>query len=296
MPLSRNRDLAGAAAESLDDLLAVLRLEATGEDRFRIPAAAQDLFGRIYGGQLLAQALVGAGTTVEGKGVNSLHAAFVKAGAPGRPVEVAVTRVRDGRSMATREVTVLQDGAPLLVAFASFHANSSVPDWQTGAPGAPSPEETPLIQDWAQQAHQAGRRWIERPPPVELRVPEAPIFLGGTGTSPTRSHWMRLPRPVEGDQMLHAALLAYASDMLLMDMVFRAHPGPLGNGLASGFSVDHAIWFHRPTRFDGWHLYTQEAVTVFGERGLTRGAIHDHAGRLVASVMQEVLVRPWTSR
>jgi acyl-CoA thioesterase-2 len=107
---------------------------------------------------------------------------------------------------------------------------------------------------------------------------------------------MRLPRRLDGSGLLHAALLAYASDFFLMDMLFRIHPGQLGPGRAQGFSVDHAVWFHRPTRFDDWHLYTQEAVTLAGDRGLTRGSIHDHAGRMVATVMQEVLVRPITAQ
>ena len=136
------------------------------------------------------------------------------------------------------------------------------------------------------------RHWIDRPPPLELRLSEPPAFLGGGSSSTTRSHWMRPPRPVGGDQLLQAALLAYGSDFFLMDMIFRAHPSAMGPGRANGYSVDHAIWFHRPVQFDDWLLHTQEAVAVLGDRGLARGAIHDQAGRLVATVMQEVLVRP----
>jgi acyl-CoA thioesterase-2 len=294
--MSTDREFAGAVLASLDDLLRVLRWEAVAEDRFRIPPAASELFDQIYGGQLLAQALVAAGATVHGKAVHSLHAAFVNAGRPGRPIEVAVSRVRDGRSLAARNMTILQDDVSLLVGFASFHANSKTPDWHSRGPVVPPPEETPLLQHWAAQAAGAGRHWIERPPPIELRLPEPPRFLGGTGRGATRSHWMRLPRPVGDDPNLHAALLAYASDFFLMDMVFRAHPAQLAPESAAGLSVDHAIWFHRPTRFDGWHLHTQEAVTVVGERGLARGSIHDQSGRLVATVMQEVLLRPRTVR
>jgi acyl-CoA thioesterase-2 len=288
---SPDRDLTASVLASLDDLLAVLRLEAVAEDRFRIPSAATELFDRVYGGQLLAQALVAASATVVAKEVHSLHAAFVNVGQVGRPVEVAVTRVRDGRSMAARGVTVLQEGDPLLVAFASFHANTESPDWHTSPPVVPAPEETPILQHWAAQAADVGRHWVDRPPPIELRLPEPPSFLGGTGTGATRSHWMRLPRPVGDDPTLHAALLAYASDFFLMDMVFRVNAAELGPTSAAGYSVDHAIWFHRPTSFDGWHLHTQEAITLVGQRGLARGSIHDQAGRLVATVMQEVLVR-----
>ncbi len=142
----------------------------------------------------------------------------------------------------------------------------------------------------------AGRNWVDEPPPLDIRMSEAPSFLGGSGTSPNRSHWMRLPRPVGDIPLLHAALLAYASDFFLMDMIFRAHPAHLGPGRANGFSVDHAIWFHQPTRFDRWHLHTQEAVAIVGDRGLARGTIHDQDRRLVATVMQEVLVRPVSAR
>jgi acyl-CoA thioesterase II len=295
--MSTDGEIADAVLASLDDLLRVLRLDAVAEDRFRIPSAASELFDRIYGGQLLAQAIVAAGATVEGKEVHSLHAAFVNGGRPGRPVEVAVNRIRDGRSLSARDLTVRQDGVPLLAALASFHANTGSPDWHgSPSPVVPAPEETPLLQHWAAQAAAGGRHWIDRPPPIELRLPESPRFLGGTGSSATRSHWMRVPRPVGDDPTLHAALLAYASDFFLMDMVFRAHPSGLGPSSADGFSVDHAIWFHRPTRFDSWHLHTQEAVNVVGERGLARGSIHDQSGRLVATVMQEVLVRPRSGR
>jgi acyl-CoA thioesterase-2 len=289
--VSDDEDLS-ATRMALDDLLRRLQLEPIGDDRFQVAAAEEHFSDRIYGGNLLAQALVAAGRTVEDKDVQSLHAAFVKAGTPGRPVEVEVARVRDGRSMATRQVTVVQDGHALLVAFASFYCGSRDPVVAPPPPQVPGPERTPLLQEWARPAGDLGRHWIDRPPAVELRLPEAPSFLGGTGRSQLRSHWMRLPRQVDAGQLVHTALLAYASDFFLMDMLFRVHPGPLGPGQAQGFSVDHAIWFHCPARFDDWHVYTQEAVTLAGDRGLARGSIHDHAGRLVATVMQEVLVRP----
>jgi len=271
-------------------------MDEVGPGRFRVPFEVTQMFDRVYGGQLLAQAIVGAGADVEGKAPQSLHTAFVKAGVPGRPMEVVVNRVRDGKTMATRDVSIVQDGETLLVGFVSFHQNSDWPDLAGPPPGAAGPDHTPRLQEWARRLppHRAdsGQHWIDRPPPIELRLPEPPAFLGGPFSRTARSHWMRLPRPIGGDQLLHAALLAYASDFFLMDMVFRAHPDQLGPGRANGFSIDHAIWFHRPPKFDDWHVHTQEAVALLGDRGLARGAIHDLDGRLVASVMQEVLVRP----
>jgi acyl-CoA thioesterase-2 len=300
VPVSDDTEIATAILGSLDDLLRSLEMERVGADRFRLPSDAARLFDRVYGGQLLAQALIGAGSTVDGKAPHSLHAAFVKGGVPGRPIDVVVNRVRDGRTMATREVSVLQEGDTLLVGFASFHQNSDWPDVTSVAPEAPRPEDTPRLQEWVRrlppELEPGARHWVDRPPPLELRLTEPPSFLSGGSSSTARSHWMRPPRPVDGGQLLQAALLAYGSDFFLMDMIFRAHPSELGPGRANGLSVDHAIWFHRSVRFDDWHLHTQEAVTVVGDRGLARGAIHDQDGRLVATVMQEVLVRPRSVR
>jgi acyl-CoA thioesterase-2 len=123
-------------------------------------------------------------------------------------------------------------------------------------------------------------------------VGEAPTFLGGPAAESARSHWMRLPRGVGDDPLLHAALLAYASDYLLLDMAFRSYPEPPAPTRLTGSSLDHSLWFHRPVRFDRWHLHTQETLAVSGHRGLVQGAIHDADGHLVANAMQEVLVHP----
>ena len=153
-----------------------------------------------------------------------------------------------------------------------------------------------MLQDWLRDlppelaGHAAS--WVEHPPPLDLRIGEAPNFLGGPSAEGTRSHWMRLPRDVGDDPRLHTALLAYASDYLLLDMAFRSYPEPIAPGAFTAFSLDHAIWFHRPVRFDAWHLHTQETLAISGHRSLVRGAIHDADGQLVANVMQEVLVRP----
>jgi acyl-CoA thioesterase-2 len=289
-----------AILASLQDLLQALELQPTGADVFRVTSERGRFDDRVYGGQLLAQALFAASATVTGKDPQSLHAAFVEAAVPGRPVDLAVDRVRDGRSTSTRRVTALQDDRPRLVAIVSFHANVSGPDLAGGMPSVPPPESLPRLQDWAQQVadewSEQARGWIELPPPLEIRMGEALTFLGGPSARGTRSHWMRVPSDVGNDRALHAALLTYASDFFLMDMVFRAHPDGTGPGRFTAFSVDHAIWLHRPARFDRWHLHTQEALAIVSDRGLARGEIHDTDGHLVATVMQEVLVRPVRAR
>jgi acyl-CoA thioesterase-2 len=280
---------------SLDGLLHALDLTPDGDDRFVAPAEP-DRFTRVFGGQTIAQALLAAGLTVGDKPVQSLHAYFVQAGVADQPVEVSVRRVRDGRSMATRESTVMQGDRTLLVALSSFHDNPDQPELDEAAPVAPEPHELPVLQDWLQDLPPSlaghGRAWVDHPPPLDLRIGEAPTFLGGTPTEGSRAHWMRLPRDVGDGALLHSALLAYASDYLLLDMAFRSYPGEMPPGGFAAVSVDHALWFHRPVRFDGWHLHTQETVTLAGHRGLVQGAVHDADGRRVATVMQEVLVRP----
>lgn len=283
----------------LDTLLAVLEPERAGDQRFRFAPDSGRWPDRVFGGQLLAQAIVAAAATTPGKAPLSLHAAFVRAGRPGRPVEAEVIPVRDGRTMATRQVTLSEDGKAVLTAIVSAHASRDEPDGDGGADAAsadplPPPEDTPLIQDHARQlppeVAEYGRHWIERPPAVELRLTEPPCFLGGTLPGRERSHWMRAPRDLGPDPVLNAAVLAYASDFLLMDMVFHAHPATGGPGGCNGLSLDHSLWFHRPVAFGQWHRHTQEALSVTGQRGLARGTITDAGGRLAATATQEVLV------
>ena len=292
--------LPSAILDSLDRLLAALQLDPLGDDRFVARAEAGQFGDRLFGGQLLAQALVAAGATVDGHAPQSLHGYFVGAGDPQESLELAVERVRDGRSVSTRQVSISQGERVLLSALVSFHTNPTEPVWngpeRASSQSAPSPERLPLLQDWARalsgDQSELGRSWIERPPPLEIRMAEAPSFLGGVSTEPARQHWMRLPRPVDASPSFQAALVAHASDYLLLDMLLRTHPHRSAPGQLSAFSLDHSLWFHRPVHLDRWHLCTQEAVALAGHRGLARGSIHDERGHLVATVAQEGLVRP----
>jgi acyl-CoA thioesterase-2 len=294
-PSGAGQPLDAAILAALDGLLHALELEPAGDDRFRV-VGEPGRFDRVFGGQVLAQALLAAGKTVAGKAPQSLHAYFVEAGAAEESVDLVVERVRDGRSISTRRVTVEQDGRPLLLLMASFHTGSEGAEFAEPTPQVPEPLELPVLQDWvhempaALQSH--GRTWVDQPPPLDLRIGEPPNFLGGASARGARSHWMRLPRDVGDDPGLHAALLAYASDYLLLDMIPRANPDHSPTESYAGFSLDHALWFHRPVRFDRWHLHTQQTQALSGHLGLVRGTIHDDSGHLVASVMQEGLVRP----
>jgi acyl-CoA thioesterase-2 len=293
----RGTPLETSVLESLDALERALRLEALGDNRFRA-SNERNRFGRIFGGQLIAQAMCAASATVDKHVPHSLHAYFVATGDCQMPLDIAVEPVRDGRSMATRQVSISQGDRTLLRALVSFHTNAYEPELTHPPLHAPGPDEMPLLQHWAQHAPSETRinaqTWIDVPPPIEMRVSEPTNFLGGTHTAGSRSHWMRLPRAI--DPALHGAVLGYASDYLMLDMAFRNHPQPGDFRSVAAVSLDHALWLHSPVRFDEWHLYTQDVVALAGHRALIRGAIRDAEGRAVASTVQEVLIRPTDGR
>jgi acyl-CoA thioesterase-2 len=282
---------------ALDGLLGALDLEPLGDDRFRA-GSEPSRFERVYGGQLIAQATQAACATVEGKDPHSFHAYFVTGGLHDQPLEFAVDRVRDGRTMTTRQVTISQAGRTVVVAMVSFHAGA--PAVEVGVevapppPPVPPPHELPTLQDWAartpERMRERARVWIDQPPPLEVRMGEALTFLGGATAEGTRSHWLRIPRSVGDDPRLNAVLFAYASDYFLMDMAMRSNPEHVPGGSTAASTLDHAFWLHRPIRFDRWHLYTQDTLAMVGERGLVRGSVHDPEGVLVASTVQEILV------
>jgi acyl-CoA thioesterase II len=280
---------------ALDTLERALQLEPMGDNRFQAANEA-DRFGRIFGGQLLAQAMYAASATVDHHTPHSLHAYFVQTGDSRRPVEIFVNPVRDGRSMATRQVSVAQGDRALLTALASFHSNPAEPELIQDQVDVPPPEEMPLLQHWVHQAPTEMRgnaqTWIGAPPALEMRIAEPTTFLGGRQASGPRSHWMRLPRSIADSPALHNAMLTYASDYLLLDMAVRCHTQPPDYTSVAAVSLDHAIWLHRPVHFDEWHLYTQETAAIAGHRALVRGVIRDPAGHVVANTAQEVLIRP----
>lgn len=287
-------DLEHTIGRALDGLLESLRPEPLGGDRFRVHSEA-NRFGRVFGGQMVAQAMAAAATTVVDKPPHSLHAYFVKSGDPGHPLYVVVDRVRDGRSMAARRVSVEQGGETLLIAMVSFHENPAGPEFAERALRGVDPAGLPRLQDWVESAPadriERARTWISRPPPLDMRIAEPTCFFGGPRATGPRSHWMRLPRAVGDDTVLHSVLLAYATDYLLLDIALRGHPEPVSVEASTAFSLDHSIWLHRRVRFDRWHSHTAELVAVSGHRGLVRGAVHDVDGHLVASTAQEVLIR-----
>ncbi len=271
--------------------LAAFALEPAGPDRFR--ASSEDArFPRIFGGLVLGQSLLAAARCVEERHAHSLHAHFLESGRHDRPILLEVERVRDGRSFATRRVRALQDGEPILIATVSFHRDEEGPEHGDAMPEAPPPEALPTLQELVRrrpgEPGVAGHKWLEVPPPLEFRTAEAPRFLEGRPLEGPRLIWLRWPEPLPDDPALQRALLAYASDYMLVDVVARQHAAGLE---VMGASLDHALWLHAPARIDEWLLYVQDSPVARGGRGLAQGRFFTRAGALVASVCQEVLVR-----
>jgi acyl-CoA thioesterase-2 len=282
--------------EALDGMLAVLDLKAQdgdGDHDLFVGQSQRQPFGRVYGGQVLSQALVAAQRTVDpDRPVHSLHGYFLRAGDSGEPITFAVERLRDGRSFSARRTHALQFGRPILSLIASFQQPSEGLDHQVAMPQVPAPEGLPTLQDrYGHLTDPVSRFWL-RHRPFDLRHVEPPVFITpDPDRSTTQSVWMRAVGPMPDDPALHAAALAYASDYLLLEPVLRAHGhtfSELGLRMAS---LDHAMWWHRPARADEWLLFVQDSPSASGARGLGLGRIFARDGRLLCSVAQEGMLR-----
>ncbi|XRQ14965.1 acyl-CoA thioesterase [Actinomadura welshii] len=259
------------------ELTRLFELAPLGADSF---AATSPSVGRprLFGGQVAGQSLRAACLTAGGRPPHSLHAYFIRPGLPDEPLTFDVSRTRDGRSFSTRHVTASQGGKPILELIASFHDREDGFDWQAAGPaGTPGPEGLPPLEPPAFFRHPLGFDVRVVDPPGEDEWPIAHPF------------WIRASGPVGDDPALHACLLAYLSDMGVVSSA-RAPGSP--RDLATGVSLDHAVWFHRPPRVDRWLLYSVDPVVNHGARGLARGTLHTADGTLLASVAQEALLRP----
>ncbi|MDR3513003.1 MAG: acyl-CoA thioesterase II [Caulobacteraceae bacterium] len=271
-----------------DELNRVLNLEAIELDMFRgytDPARTH----RIYGGQVVGQALNAAYRTIDGRVCNSLHAYFIRPGDPKVPILYKVERARDGGSFSIRRVIAIQHGQQIFNLAVSFQSPEEGFEHQAEAPDAPAPEG--LLNE-AQLREQSGEavdpewRW-----PIEVR-PVNPLPRGRTEPAePVYITWFRSVVPFGGALPDHQCVLAYASDMSLMDASLRPHGVDWTSGRLQAASLDHALWFHRPSDLCDWHLYVQESPSASGGRGFNRASIFSRDGRLVASATQEALIR-----
>lgn len=288
---------------TLAELVSLLDLEALEINLFRARNAPTDWrthVGRVFGGQVLAQALVAAQRTVEGIDAHSMHAYFLLPGDPKAPIIYETERVRDGRSFTTRRVVAIQHGRPIFVMSASFHKLEQGFEHQLALPdGVPGPEELTAVADMPAdllaRLPERVRAYWTRPRPVELRPVSLGHYLGTPPATPVQYIWFRAAGTLPDDPGLHRAVLAYTSDMTLLETALVSHGDSVLGENIQGASLDHALWLHRPFRVDDWLLYAQDSPFAGGARGLARGLIYDRAGRLVASVAQEGLIRPVTS-
>ena len=302
-----------AGQTAVDELVVLLDLEGLGEDTFlgvSPPVGPQ----RVFGGQVASQALVAAGRTVDpARPVHSLHGYFVRPGDPAEPITYAVERVRDGRSFSVRRSVASQHGRTIFFMSASFHVPEEGLDHQAPgpliAPGArpsedeepgapddrivPPPEELPTLADRLAPYPERAQALALRQLPIDVRYDGEPGWVrpGRRRAEPHQRVWMRIDGTLPDDPLLHACALTFASDLTLLDSVLSAHGEVWGPGGVIGASLDHAMWFHRPFRADEWLLYDQVSPSASGGRGFATGRLFTEDGRLVASVVQEGLVR-----
>ncbi len=277
-------------SSAVQDLLAVLDLEPLEVNLFR-GRSPQVGWQRVFGGQVIGQALVAATRTVEGRPPHSMHAYFLLPGDPKVPIIYEVDRIRDGKSFTTRRVVAIQHGHPIFSMSVSFHADEDGLDHQAKMPDVPKPDSLPSEAEIKERVlplmPDPVRRYYERERPIELRPVEFSRYLGKKSEDGRFNVWIRTTGRLPDDPAIHRCVLAYASDMTLLDTALVPHGRTVFEKSIMAASLDHALWIHRPFRADEWLLYAQDSPNLHGARGLIFAA----DGTLVASVAQEGLLR-----
>ncbi len=303
---------------ALEELLEVLDLKLVGDAHIAVRGAAGDeeselgesdasVFvgqsqkqphGRVFGGQVLAQSIIAAGRTVvdvdpaHPRHIHSLHGYFVRPGDDNHPIRFAVERIRDGNSFSTRRVHAIQYGKPILSMIASFQVEADGMDHQDSMPAAPDPETLPSALQLLAATNDPRAQAFAQGRPIDLRHVEGNLyFKPGQQHAARQSVWLRAIGSLPDDPLLHAAVLAYASDYSLLEPVLRRHGIAWSDRRLRPASLDHAMWFHRPARADDWVLYTQQSPSAQGGRGLAAGRMFSVDGKLIASVAQEGMLR-----
>ena len=278
------------------DLVLLLDMEPRGANRFE--GRRRKLApGRLFGGQVIAQALAAAETTVpDSRAAHSLHAYFLRTGTSELPISYMVTNDFDGRSFSNRRVVASQQGEPILNLTVSFHAGEAGLEHQRyPMPDIPPPEDLePLSRQLAryrEENPQTRTIRVERPLSFDIRTVERPCWETGPGADAISHTWFRAVAPLPDDLRVHRAVLAYVSDMQLLMTAMRPHGRSMFRGDVRGASIDHAIWFHAPFRADEWLLYVTESPWAGIGRGFARGQIFTRDGQLVASTAQEGVIR-----
>jgi acyl-CoA thioesterase II len=283
-------------SSAVQALVSILDLEPIEVNLFR-GRSPQSSWQRVFGGQVIGQALVAACRTVdvEQRPPHSLHAYFLLAGDPKVPIVYDVDRIRDGKSFATRRVVAIQHGHAIFSTSVSFHRAEQGFTHQVAMPEVPKPDELPseaeIRQSLMPHMPEPVRRYYERERPIELRPVEFGRYFGKPVDSGKFHVWIRVTGRLPDEPAIHQCALAYASDMTLLDAALIPHRLTVLDRSIMAASLDHALWFHRPFRADEWLLYAQDSPNLSGARGFSRGLIFASDGTLVASVAQEGLLR-----
>jgi acyl-CoA thioesterase-2 len=271
-----------------DELDLVLNLEAIELDLFRGHTPPGRTM-RIYGGQVIGQALTAAYQTIEGRHCNSLHAYFIRGGDPKVPVLFKVERARDGGSFSIRRVMAIQHGQQILTLAASFQAPEAGLEHQIAMPDAPPPEDLPNEAELRRRAgFPTPDEWSW---PIEIRPVNPRGFADTAPCEAINIAWFRAAGSWRHDVPTQQCVFAYASDMTLMESSLRPHGLQWNTPGMQSASLDHAVWFHRPSDPGEWHLYVQDSPSTSGARGFNRASIFSRDGQLVASAAQEALFR-----
>ena len=281
-------------SRAIEELLGILDLEYLEQNLFR-GRSPQVGWQRVFGGQVIGQALVAACRTVEGREPHSLHAYFLLGGDPKVPIIYEVDRIRDGRSFTTRRVKAIQHGQAIFSMSASFHVAETGLAHAFPMECVPMPEDLPDERDIRANVMplmpDPVRRYFESDRPIELKPVEYGRYLSREPMPPRFNAWIRATGRLPDDPAIHQCVLAYASDMTLLDSSLIAHGRTVFERSIQAASLDHALWFHRPFRADEWLLYAQDSPSASGALGFSRGLIYTRDGTLVASVAQEGLIR-----
>ncbi|WP_022916744.1 acyl-CoA thioesterase [Ruania albidiflava] len=283
------------SAEPVDPLgavLAALELDRLDEDTF-VGRSLPQLHGRVYGGQVLAQALLAAGRTMTTERLpHSVHGYFLRPGDLDEPITFAVERLRDGRSFSARRTHAIQSGKPILSMITSFQADQQGLDHAEQMPQVPPPEDLPSSVELFGSLDHPVAQFFYRNGAFDLRHVEGALFTAPSEVRTDRQHlWMRARGPLPAGQLEQRALLAYACDQVMLEPIMRRHHLSWMTREASVASLDHAMWWHRDVDAGDWLLYSQSSPSACGGRGLGVAKVYSRSGELVATIAQEGMIR-----
>jgi acyl-CoA thioesterase II len=290
-----NEQHANPPRPAVNDLIALLDLEEIEKNHYRATSPSEG-WQRVYGGQVIGQALVAASRTVpDDRQAHSLHGYFLRPGDTTIPILYKVDRIRDGRSFTTRRVVAIQHGRAIFNMSISFQVAEEGFDHQFDMPEAPPPEDLPdereLRAEWAKKLPAEQAAGFTRDRPIDVRPIDPVDIFAPEKRPPQQMCWMKCRDPLPDDARLHQCVLAYLSDWSLLDTATLPHGVSFLQDDMQVASLDHAMWFHRPFRADEWLLYVQDSPSASGARGLNRGLVYRRDGTLVASAAQEGLIR-----